>query len=299
MTDNSNDSTYTARDHLCPWHGDHRGGAEHRVPDHILRLRHRRETRHFCWDAQRVLKAMFACPRPRELPGPSTALAPKPPSLRAVFGQDFVQIITHFLSPNTNPNEVRPKPGRRSATRRGRVPSIAARCGHNTCSPLPFPPAPTQVARIPARLPAYCFKSIGSQQGPTGGKVLTQTTFIQRLNTNGGSAPATAVPLPPMSASKRWCRTPPTTTSSARRNSCFKLPVHARRSDLGAFASGGKLPRLTVKARCKPPRQFVICAAKSAWCPRMNSVRFPAPPNTMSIGRSGTSIRPISLPAGL
>ena len=33
-------------------------------------------------------------------------------------------------------------------------------------------------------------QSIGSQQGPTGGKAMTQTTFIQRLNTKGGSAPA-------------------------------------------------------------------------------------------------------------
>ena len=31
---------------------------------------------------------------------------------------------------------------------------------------------------------------IGSKQGPTGGKILTKTTFIQRLNTKGGSAPA-------------------------------------------------------------------------------------------------------------
>jgi hypothetical protein len=32
---------------------------------------------------------------------------------------------------------------------------------------------------------------IGAEAGPTGGKSLTQTTFIQRLNTSGGSAPST------------------------------------------------------------------------------------------------------------
>jgi hypothetical protein len=32
-------------------------------------------------------------------------------------------------------------------------------------------------------------QSIGSQQGPTGGKTLSKTTFVQRLNTKGGSAP--------------------------------------------------------------------------------------------------------------
>jgi len=31
---------------------------------------------------------------------------------------------------------------------------------------------------------------IGSDAGPTGGKSLTKTTFIQCLNTKGGSAPA-------------------------------------------------------------------------------------------------------------
>src|SRR5262249_41242350 len=32
--------------------------------------------------------------------------------------------------------------------------------------------------------------SIGSEEGPSGGKILSKTTFIQRLNTAGGSAPA-------------------------------------------------------------------------------------------------------------
>jgi len=35
-------------------------------------------------------------------------------------------------------------------------------------------------------------QSIGNQQGPTGGQLLADTTYIQRLNTNGGSAPTTA-----------------------------------------------------------------------------------------------------------
>ena len=33
-------------------------------------------------------------------------------------------------------------------------------------------------------------QSIGSERGPTGGKVMTNVTFVQRLNTKGGSAPA-------------------------------------------------------------------------------------------------------------
>jgi putative ABC transport system permease protein len=39
-------------------------------------------------------------------------------------------------------------------------------------------------------------------------------------------------------------------------------------------------------------------AANRAWWARTNSVRWSTPPKTMSIGRSGTSIWPIFLPAG-
>jgi hypothetical protein len=109
-----------------------------------------------------------------------------------IFGQ-VVQIITHFLSPDTNPNQHAP-------------------------SPLPFG-SPTwqssfdsskvwglQIAEIPAGSDASCpnagaipcllLQAIGSAEGPTGGKRMTKTTFIQRLNTNGGSAPASGCSVP-------------------------------------------------------------------------------------------------------
>jgi hypothetical protein len=38
-------------------------------------------------------------------------------------------------------------------------------------------------------IPCLLLQSIGSQPGPSGGVILSNTTFIQRLNTNGGSAP--------------------------------------------------------------------------------------------------------------
>ncbi|HEX9110432.1 MAG TPA: DUF3455 domain-containing protein [Terriglobales bacterium] len=101
-------------------------------------------------------------------------------------GKD-AQIIPHFLSPDTNPNQFAP-------------------------NPLPFGNATWQssadsskvwakpLASIAAGSDASCpnsgaigcllLQSIGSQQGPDGGKFLTKTTFIQRLNTKGGSAPA-------------------------------------------------------------------------------------------------------------
>lgn len=39
-------------------------------------------------------------------------------------------------------------------------------------------------------------KNTGFQAGPTGGITLTRTTFIQRLNTDGGAAPATGCDRP-------------------------------------------------------------------------------------------------------
>ena len=112
-----------------------------------------------------------------------------------VFGRDF-QIITHFLSPDTNPNEAAPNPlpfG--SATWQSSFDSSKV-WAQVPLSNSTTPPSP---ASIPAGSDPSCpntgsiacllLQSIGSLQGPTGGKFLTQTTFVQRLNTNGGSAP--------------------------------------------------------------------------------------------------------------
>ena len=38
-------------------------------------------------------------------------------------------------------------------------------------------------------IPCLLLETVGAEEGPTGGTLLSQTTFIQRLNTNGGSAP--------------------------------------------------------------------------------------------------------------
>jgi hypothetical protein len=112
-----------------------------------------------------------------------------------VYGQDF-QIITHFLSPDTNPNEAAPNPlpfG--SATWQSSFDSSKV-WAQVPLSNSTTPPSP---ASIPAGSDPSCpntgsiacllLQSIGSLQGPTGGKLLTQTTFVQRLNTKGGSAP--------------------------------------------------------------------------------------------------------------
>ncbi|HYZ72698.1 MAG TPA: DUF3455 domain-containing protein [Chthoniobacterales bacterium] len=102
------------------------------------------------------------------------------------FGLAF-QLITHFLSPVENPNDVGPKPPRfgdvtwQSSLDSSRVwaqPTNAIHAGSD-------PSCPNTGA-----IDCLLLQTIGSDQGPTGGATLTKTTFIQRLNTKGGSAPA-------------------------------------------------------------------------------------------------------------
>ncbi len=103
------------------------------------------------------------------------------------FGQQ-VQIITHFLSKDANP-----------------IPGVAP-------DPLPFGSATWQssldtskvwaqkVGAVPSGSEPACpnagsiacllLQSIGNQAGPNGGKMLANTTFVQRLNTKGGLNPA-------------------------------------------------------------------------------------------------------------
>lgn len=103
-----------------------------------------------------------------------------------IFGQDF-EVITHFLSPDTNPNENAPNP----------LPFGSATWQSSLDSSVVWA---QKVAGIAAGSDASCphagsidcllLQSIGSQKGPAGGKVMTKTTYIQRLNTSGGLAPA-------------------------------------------------------------------------------------------------------------
>jgi Protein of unknown function (DUF3455) len=106
-----------------------------------------------------------------------------------LFGQP-VQIITHFASIDANPNDNAPSP----------VP-----LGGNATWQSSFDTSKVWAAatgHIDAGTDASCpnagaiqcllLQSIGNQQGPTGGRLLAQVTFVQRLNTKGGSAPTTA-----------------------------------------------------------------------------------------------------------
>jgi Protein of unknown function (DUF3455) len=103
-------------------------------------------------------------------------------------GSRHGQIFTHFLSPNTNPNEFAPKPlpfG--SATWQSSLDS--SKVWGQTLNAIPA----GSDASCPNAGAIGCLllQSIGSEKGPADGAIMAKTTFIQRLNTQGGSAPAT------------------------------------------------------------------------------------------------------------
>jgi uncharacterized protein DUF3455 len=99
-----------------------------------------------------------------------------------------VQIISHFLSPNTSPNEFALKP-LPFGSPTWQSSSDSSKVWGQTLSSIPA----GSDASCPNAGAIGCLllQSIGSADGPTGGKMMTRTTFIQRLNTQGGSAPAT------------------------------------------------------------------------------------------------------------
>jgi len=102
-----------------------------------------------------------------------------------VFGES-VQIITHFLSPVENPNKIGPNPPRfgdvtwQSSFDSSRVWAQKAN----------FIQAGTDLScPNSGSIDCLLLQTIGADEGPTGGRLLTKTSYIQRLNTKGGSAP--------------------------------------------------------------------------------------------------------------
>jgi len=115
---------------------------------------------------------------------------PEATLFQTIYGQTF-QIITHFLSPDTNPNDVAPNPlpfG--SATWQSSFDS--SKVWAAVLDPKKNVIQAGSDASCPNTGSIACLllTAIGSEQGPSGGKILSKTTFIQRLNTAGGSAPA-------------------------------------------------------------------------------------------------------------
>jgi hypothetical protein len=102
-----------------------------------------------------------------------------------VFGES-IQIITHFLSPVENPNKIGPNPPRfGDVTWQSSFDSSRVWAQKEN-----FIQAGTDLScPNSGSIDCLLLEAIGADEGPTGGKLLTRTTFIQRLNTKGGSAP--------------------------------------------------------------------------------------------------------------
>lgn len=89
-----------------------------------------------------------------------------------------LQIATHFLSPNPE-EQGTPRPTWQHS-----------QDGSAVWGRLVQPSTdPNYVA--PGAIPWLKLEAAGTAQGTTGGSLLSQTTFIQRVNTQGGVAPAT------------------------------------------------------------------------------------------------------------
>jgi hypothetical protein len=88
------------------------------------------------------------------------------------------QITTHFLSPNPIEN------GLARATWQSSLDTSAV-----WAKAIASSTDPNYVT--PGAIPWLLLQTAGTRQGPTGGMVLSQTTFVQRLSTSGGAMPAT------------------------------------------------------------------------------------------------------------
>ena len=114
---------------------------------------------------------------------------PEATLFQTIFGQTF-QIITHFLSPDTNPNDAAPKPlpfG--SATWQSSLDSSKVWAAVLDTTKNVIQAGTDASCPNTGSIACLLLTSIGSEQGSFGGKTLSKTTFVQRLNTAGGSAP--------------------------------------------------------------------------------------------------------------
>jgi hypothetical protein len=113
------------------------------------------------------------------LPSGWTFLGPQATLFRTIPGLTGLQMATHFLS--ANPDES----GMARPTWQGSLDTsiVWGKAIANSTNP-------DFVA--PGAIPWLLVQAVGSQHGPMGGSALSQTTYIQRVNTSGGVAPAAA-----------------------------------------------------------------------------------------------------------
>jgi hypothetical protein len=110
-----------------------------------------------------------------------------------LFNEDDGQIITHFFSPNRNPLDPNTNP---AVVADG---AIRATWQHSRDTSTVWAKVhqPNGAAVVDPNAIAWLLLDVvGAQDGPAGGGTLTKTTFIQRVNTTGGLAPADGCSLP-------------------------------------------------------------------------------------------------------
>jgi hypothetical protein len=95
-------------------------------------------------------------------------------------GEVRQQIATHFLSPNPIEPGI---PARATWQSSSDTSAVWAKKTGESSDPAFV---------TPGAIPWFRLQAVGAQTGPTGGAMLAQTTFIQRVNTTGGAMAATA-----------------------------------------------------------------------------------------------------------
>jgi hypothetical protein len=105
-----------------------------------------------------------------------------------LFGKPL-EIITHFASINEGPKQGVVPPLSGNATWQSSFDSSRV-----WAKATGMVGAGTDLESCPnnGSIPCLRLESVGNKKGPAGGRLLADTTFVLRLNTNGGAAPTTA-----------------------------------------------------------------------------------------------------------
>jgi hypothetical protein len=148
-----------------------------------------------------------------------------------LFDDDGKQLTTHYFSPNAVEGSTI-----RATWQHSRDTSSVwgmARPGESSSDP--YYVAPGAIAWL-------LLRRVGAQDGSMGGDTLSKATFIQRLNTSGGMAPATGCMSSTDIGNQAWCPTRPTTSSiqTAEGDAYLAIAVSSattRRTSLGRTVS--------------------------------------------------------------